>query len=198
MKPEQVIKYLSYMPETGKFIWNARAEGDFSDNGKRAPHHSCATWNKRYAGKPAGVISSNGYSYIAIKNRKYLAQRLAWLISHREWPNGQIDHIDGCRDNNALNNLRVVTNSINQRNRRMGETNTSGTTGVYWNAENKNWRARIVIDRVPICLGSFDRKEDAIVARKAAEQEHGFGPSHGMTATARQKVRAIKAQGKRE
>ncbi|WP_433995906.1 HNH endonuclease [Bradyrhizobium genosp. L] len=38
-----------------------------------------------------------------------------------EWPNGEVDHIDGNRDNNKLSNLRVVTRQQNCWNRGLGK-----------------------------------------------------------------------------
>ena len=46
--------------------------------------------------------------------------------------------------------------------------NTSGCVGIYFSTAGK-WVAEIIKDKQWICLGRFDRKEDAVVARKLAE-----------------------------
>lgn len=53
--------------------------------------------------------------------------------------------------------------------------NTSGYTGVYFNKRDNKWYAQIIIDSKHISLGTFQRKEDAIQARKAAEANR---PAH--------------------
>lgn len=48
-------------------------------------------------------------------------------------------------------------------------SNTSGVTGVWWDASRKKWAAEIVFRRVKLFLGRYDNREDAIAARKEAE-----------------------------
>ena len=50
--------------------------------------------------------------------------------------------------------------------------NTSGNTGVYWNKIQKQWFARIYINKKMIHLGYYDKKSDAIKARKDAEKKY--------------------------
>ena len=50
-----------------------------------------------------------------IYDKPYRAHRVIWALVHGEWPEGQIDHINGVRDDNRLENLRVVTNQDNQK-----------------------------------------------------------------------------------
>lgn len=50
--------------------------------------------------------------------------------------------------------------------------NTSGYPGVYWDKTHERWVARINVGHSKrICLGYFRTKEEAIAARKAAEEE---------------------------
>lgn len=59
----------------------------------------------------------NGYIRYQIKNSKYSAHILVWTSFNGAIPLGMvIDHIDGNRDNNSLDNLRLVTQSENMRN----------------------------------------------------------------------------------
>jgi len=50
--------------------------------------------------------------------------------------------------------------------------NTSGTTGVKWDKNRKKWYAQIDFQGKRTHLGSFVNKEDAIQARKEAEEEY--------------------------
>lgn len=48
--------------------------------------------------------------------------------------------------------------------------NTSGVKGVSWNKEKHKWDAYINVNKKRIYLGRFSFKEDAIAARKHAEE----------------------------
>lgn len=52
--------------------------------------------------------------------------------------------------------------------------NTSGCRGVYYDSKTNKFRARIVFKRKAISLGTFTNFDDAVKARKRAEEEY-FG-----------------------
>lgn len=59
----------------------------------------------------------NGYLRITIRNKQYSIHRLVWETFNEPIPEGYyIDHIDGDKSNNALSNLRLVTQSDNMKN----------------------------------------------------------------------------------
>ena len=49
--------------------------------------------------------------------------------------------------------------------------NTSGYKGVLWDSERKKWKAEIIFQKKKYFLGRYDKKEDAIKARKEAEEK---------------------------
>lgn len=59
-------------------------------------------------------------------------------------------------------------------NRVLLQTNTSGVTGVSFNKKSDKWEAYIGIDNKRIHLGKFNDFEDAVSARKEAEEKY-FG-----------------------
>lgn len=132
--------------------------------------------------KSGCVQSCRGKKYIRIGllDTSFSAHRLAWLYVYGEFPDGQIDHIDGDGLNNKICNLRVVTHIENSRNKRLCKNNTSGHYGVYWDGRRNKWRARIKTEMKLISLGSFSNKEDAIYARKNAEKNFNFHKNHGI------------------
>jgi hypothetical protein len=69
----------------------------------------------------------------------------------------QIDHIDGNGLNNQKNNLRVVTNRINQMNRKWQRT--SQYPGITWERRRKHWVAQAQIDGKHIHIGSYPTEE---------------------------------------
>lgn len=59
----------------------------------------------------------NGYKRITLKGKVYSIHRIIWELFNGSIPEGQvIDHIDGNRSNNALSNLRMVSQSENMNN----------------------------------------------------------------------------------
>ena len=90
-----------------------------------------------------------------------------------------IDHINGVKTDNRINNLRLVTRSINLQNASMRCHNTSGFNGVSWHKSTKKWRAQIRVDGKSIHLGVFSNKKDAIAARIKANIKYGFSERHG-------------------
>jgi hypothetical protein len=109
----------------------------------------------------------NGYWAIRVDDTLYLAHRLAWLYVTGNWPEDQIDHVNGQRNDNRFCNLREATNIQNSHNRRYAG-NKSGFQGVR--RENSKWLAEIKVRYKPIRLGLFDTPEEAYVAYCEAKQ----------------------------
>jgi len=123
-------------------------------------------------------LRRNGYMYERRNGKEFLQHRLIWEDYYGEKPNGQIDHIDGNKLNNNIENLRDVTSLENQRNRTRQYNNTTGCTGIYWDKKRNKWIAKIQIKRTAIYLGGFEDIEDAICCRKKAEKEYDFHKNH--------------------
>ena len=157
---ERLDELLDYDPDTGEFRWRV----------SRGP---------RKAGAVAGGPHQTGYAVIRIDSVQYLTHRLAWLTTYGEFPPEQTDHINHDRSDNRISNLRAVSNAENALNQKIAKNNTSGSVGVYWYPKIGKWVAAIRVRQKYIHLGCFAEKEDAISARKAAEEEHNFHPNHG-------------------
>jgi hypothetical protein len=158
---ERVKELFSYSESTGYFTRLKSVKGHYSA-----------------AGSVAGCIEQNGYRSISIDNRRIKAHKLVFLYLQGFIPD-MVDHIDGNRDNNTINNLRVATASENQKNRKLGKSNKSGMSGVRWLPKSAKWQADIRVDRELIYLGRWEDKELAIQARKEAERKYGFHANHG-------------------
>jgi len=141
---QEVRDRLSYDPETGVFIW------------LKTTHKASAV------GTPAGRTSDQGYREIVFGSKKYKAHRLAWLMVYGEWPDGQIDHINGVRNDNRICNLRVVASAVNTQNQRsVPKHNTTGFLGVHFSKKTGKWRASIKVSMKQVHIGCFDTPEAA-------------------------------------
>ena len=129
-------------------------------------------------GDVAGT-KSNGYLVACLDSKVYLCHRLAWLYSFKEWPENQIDHINGNRSDNRICNLRAVNMSENGKNQRMHSTNTSGRVGVSWSKMAGKWQAAINANKKAKHLGFFASFEAAVSARELAEIKYGYHSNHG-------------------
>lgn len=124
----------------------------------------------------AGFVHHSGYRYVKLNNRQTASHRILWYLRNglKMPPKGmEIDHIDGNRLNNSPDNLRLVSSSINSKNRSKRSDNKSGVTGVCWHRASRAWQASISIDRKVVYLGIFDYLFEAICARKSAEARNG-------------------------
>ena len=113
-------------------------------------------------------IDANGYICCHLPNKQY-------LYMHRYILNvidDVVDHKDGHTFNNRKYNLRDCTYSNNQMNRKKQNNNTSGTTGVSYSDKQNSWRAYITINGNQINLGYFSTINQAIEARKEAENKY--------------------------
>lgn len=182
--PEQsiLLQLLRYEPNTGKLFWRQRGPEWFKNSGRYGAERSARMWNAKCAGKEAFLPShSEGYCQGAIFGERFLAHRVIWKMVYDTDPI-EIDHINGVRSDNRIENLRSVTALINMKNIHTTRRGLSGVVGVNWSAGLGKWRVRINVDRREVHIGEFIDFDEAVAARKAAEREYGFHPNHGRAA----------------
>lgn len=123
----------TYNPETGEFI--------------------------RYDGK-FGCINKAGYCNIFYNKERYYVHRLIWKWWYGEEPE-HIDHINGDKLDNSINNLRSVTHAANRRNSKKDIRNKSGFTGISWSNQDNRWKSTVTINNKTTCIGLYKNKEEA-------------------------------------
>ena len=172
-KPELLRKLLRYESRSGKLFWRKRELSMFKreSNGRG--------WNTRCADTAAGTIDGKGYLSVNILGRLYIGHRVIFAMCHGHWPKNQIDHFDGDRTNNRIENLRDVTSQTNSCNAAMNSKNTSGAVGVYLNKRSHRWCAQMKWHGRTYHLGSSRDFNEAVAMRKAEEKRLGFTERHG-------------------
>ncbi len=118
-------------------------------------------WKKtNRKGKKAGCLHPTGYIQVSWKQKLWQLHRIVWLWHGNELIQGyEIDHINRNRTDNRIENLRQVTKSVNNANRK----------SVYMNYCQGKWKAytsRLIGNGKQIHIGTFNTKEEAEKAVK--------------------------------
>ena len=125
------------------------------------------------AGTKAGTLASRGYLQTMVQGRLYRNHQLVYLMHHGLIPKF-IDHIDGNKLNNKIDNLRETDKCKNNYNAQKRKDNTSGFKGVSFNKRTGKWYGYIMHHRKHIHLGTFKTPEEANVAVcEARKHYHG-------------------------
>ncbi len=117
------------------------------------------------------VLNSNGYFCVKLyKEKKYKMIDVHRIIAQTFIENknnyNQVDHIDGNKQNNSLENLRWVDNRLNQIYRFQKVKKSSKYYGVTWHKLKNKWQSSIKISGKQIYLGLFKEEIDAHNAYK--------------------------------
>lgn len=177
---EVLLQHLSYDERTGRLTWKERSvDSPFCSGSSES---RLKGWNTRYAGSRADAsIDSSGYRRVCLGHKHYIAHRIVWMMQMGAWPE-TIDHINGVKTDNRMENLRDVSIKLNSLNRPKQKNNQSGVTGVKWSKSCRKWEAAIQVNGEKIGLGFFLTFEMAAEARKKAEAKYGFHENHGRPA----------------
>ena len=108
-------------------------------------------------------LGKNGYYTFGIKidgkHKHITVHRVVYYAHNQDWDifngsqNNCIDHINGDKLDNRIENLRNVTNQQNLFN--------SKAKGCSWNKNRGKWASYIMINRKKKHLGYFDNEEEA-------------------------------------
>jgi hypothetical protein len=128
----------------------------------RAPAHASS-----------GSPNKAGYLRTRVAGRLYYNHHLVWFLHHGTWPPA-LDHINGNRADNRIENLRECSHTQNMRNAGLRKDSGTGVKGVNWRPSKQKYRARIVVDRREISLGHYVTLEEAAQAvHEARIKYHG-------------------------
>jgi HNH endonuclease len=115
-------------------------------------------------GKPAGHSDGKGYLAVRIGHSAYKLHRLVWLWHNQATPPFLLDHVNGDRKDNRIENLRSASDLENVRNRiRQGKF----PMGVSKNQHGR-YCARIQKGSEKLYLGYYDTPEEAGAAYAGA------------------------------
>ncbi len=156
---ERLKELLHYDPATGVFTWKVSSS------------------RKIKIGDIAGSLNPNGYLYIGVNGKVYIAHRLSWVYIHGALPADQLDHIDGNRSNNRIENLREATKAQNMQNQRVAHISNKTTEllGACFHKASGKFQAQIRLSGKPRHLGFFPTAIEAHHAYLTAKRRvHDF------------------------
>jgi hypothetical protein len=143
---------LDYNPDTGVFTWRVdRTGGTKAGDTAGCKHKDC------------------GYIRVKLNEKAVYAHLLAWLYIYGKLPQQQLDHKDGCRTNNAISNLREITNRENQNNQRRHREGK--LVGAHLHKKTGRYESSISIDGKKVYLGIFQTEEEANAAYLKAKAQ---------------------------
>ena len=116
-------------------------------------------------------IDDDGYVIAHDSNMNYSTKGMHRIL----FPESKyVDHIEHKNNDNRKSQLRPCTSQQNNMNKSLQSNNASGITGVTWNKYRNKWIAQMILNGKHLSFGYFDRFEDAVKARKDAEEKY-FG-----------------------
>jgi len=140
---EEAEKLFTYNRDTGVLTWRVRVN------------------QKVKANSIAGCRNVYGYRVVTYKGRQYKEHHIIWLLTNGEWPK-MLDHINGVKWDNRLENLRESTTQENSWNQRVAQSNNStGFLGVSWHKGHKKFISHISVNMKLKHIGYFDTAEEA-------------------------------------
>lgn len=124
-------------------------------------------------GNECGYIDKRGYVRTKLNSKMTFAHRVIWEMHNGEVPEGmEIDHINGVKHDNRIENLRCVDRFINCKNASKRSDNKSGTTGVSYSNSKQRWVVQLQKDGVRVNKAF----EELIDAKEYAESFYASNP----------------------
>jgi hypothetical protein len=127
------------------------------------------TWRERRSNRPggsaAGSLTDSGYWVVRIDGKPFRAHRIIWLLHYGEDPAASdVDHINGDRADNRVENLRLATRGQNLSNTKSRHGSTSRWKGVSLRSSDGTWVAQFRHDGRHYHVGRFKCETAAALA----------------------------------
>jgi len=148
-----IKEHISYNPDTGEFRWIKKP-------------HMVNVSSRCNPGDLVGYIHRTGYRVATIKGKHIQLHRLAWIFVNGEISSKMVDHINGIRDDNRIQNLRLASRAQNMHNAHSRSKTGSDIKNVNWDKESGKWRVRVRYNGKRFHGGRFDNLTDAENAAK--------------------------------
>ena len=112
-----------------------------------------------------GSKRKDGYLTTSFRRKFFYIHRLAWFYIYKEWPNGLIDHINGIKSDNRIDNLRDVDFLTNATNHSKKPNSITGYVGIYKDETTKRLKNKYTTQFNNKTF-RFEKLEDCVEFRK--------------------------------
>ena len=116
--------------------------------------------NRKFNGPTKGNLHHQGYRRIKVNGREHFVHRLAFELMDIEIPDGyEVDHINGDKEDNRWENLRLVTRRENQQNQKRHRE--GGLPGTHFDKKLNKWLAYYSAHGKRNHIGVFKTEKEA-------------------------------------
>lgn len=119
-------------------------------------------------GRPVGIQINDGYQSCKLnfKDKRVAVKihHIVWFLSKGKWPETEIDHVNGIRNDNRIENLRETSRSKNRHNIKTSKC-------YWWKPKNKKYEACVKYKNEKHYLGLFSTEEEARIAVEEKSKE---------------------------
>lgn len=156
-----ILSKLIYNKDSGVFTWSETVS------------------SKAIKGAEVSSLDADGYVRVGYKGGTYRVHRLVMFMFGYDISGLQVDHINHDRTDNRIENLRLVENKINHKNKKKYNNNKTGVAGVGFISRLNKWSVNIAIKEKQTYHGVFPTLFDAACKRKSLEIKNNYHANHG-------------------
>lgn len=143
MSLEEILWFFTYDKDNARLVWR---------------NHYNKSARTMLIGREAGTKHKHGYKVVRINNRDYFIHRLIYAIEHGVMPEF-IDHINGERSDNRIENLRAATKRLNGQN--LPRHRVGMLVGASFDKSRGMWSSNIWYNGKKKFLGRYNTEEEA-------------------------------------
>jgi hypothetical protein len=119
-----------------------------------------------------GIKNRYGYKAAKFQKNSFYVHRLIWCLLNGDLKGMDIDHINGIRDDNRIENLRLVNRTQNNSNLRLAKKSSkTKLLGASYKKSMNKYIAQICVNYKIIVIGYFDTALEAHQAYISKKRE---------------------------
>jgi hypothetical protein len=154
---KNIKEWLTYNPNNGKLYWIRNAGGRIKAGDRAGFRHK-----------------QTGYRYVRWNGKQHQEANIIWFWMTGSWPKlgYEIDHKNRIPDDNRWDNLREVTKSAQNENRKVSRRKCKLPSNIHpVCGSTRTFRVQKTVNKKQIHIGCFPSVEEALIALERFESE---------------------------